>query len=651
MKIKKIIKCGMILVLFYSTSISARGRWSSTGGGAKKASSLSRSSVTSTPSQTRGVEIIPTESNKCSPDGYVSRFLLEKLFLDASLFEFKYDEAEQKVKVEIPPYYGDCLELDFEFKLESNQLMVMAKNSKRSLEGKGSTFEKYTQCLKKKKPSLLSLDDNGGYVHNKDKAKISNGRYFELDVNDDREFNPSKNLNVVFLSPTPSNENGYFPDAFGKSSKYDQCWKKENISEDGVYIAHYSSESKIKKTVLEACLSNNYDQIISVMQKHYDAYGDVLEKAHMKSLDERAQKIYAELGSIGDEFKMTDGKPSLDYQDAQDQAYQYAEVLERLNEKVLDPYISRVEDLLKKRKGPPTLSKKGRKKIDGLIKEYNMKIQEYARGYEKFGYASIMDVLKYHGHTDVASKMKIFRLKSVAYGRVYKKGKGGADVRGKQLRFTEAEEFIKHKMKKFSRVLKEWSEEASSRRGDTSPAKRKAKLYKKLERNREKAWRRDNKRIQEKYKKCIGWYQTQFKVQKCQRKAQASRKRAIDRRGAYNSRLGEAADSYERYWENFLEYRRTASVSSGGDSLDDPLGYDSEYNFANGNVSPEQYYSLGVPSLNGGNVNGNMPFNQYIRPQQQWQQQPYQQYGLPPNNIYMQQQGPMGPFGRSPYYY
>lgn len=593
MKIGKICTLGLLTTFLYSSVVSAQG-WVVTGRPA--AGGVAGSVTNSTPSQPDGVRINPTAPTQCNTDGYMPMAMLQNLLIDGSGFQFRYYDDERKLKVEVPPYYGNCMDLKFEFELKANQLYVKAKNGM-SNPGEGSSYQKYVNCLKQGENPVIT-ESNGQVNFHADRAKLKNAQFMELNI-EGEEFDMNKDLKVHFLSPTPSIENGSFPSAFGTASPHNHCYKKETINKSKEYVAYLSPESRVNRTVYEACNSNEYKKILSALRNlnpsevgNYALLKKVLEQALMRTLENDAEKIYDELEALGKDFKMVEGKPSLDEEEASDLADDYVELMEKLNKDIINPYISRIEDLMKKRQGPPRPNRDQRKAIDKLIKEYNNKIQEYAKKTNKLGYKNVMAVLKYYGQTDQARMIEGFRLKSVAFGRVYKDGRT-RDPRGERLTIKTANKLITDTLEKFDKRLGEWELEAASRRGDVAPMLAERRKHQALTKSRDERFKNDMEKIQDDYKSCVGWFHTQFKMQKCQQKAKRNQQRALRRRAYYNRQIGTSAEKYGRYSSYYGDYQRSvASQSEAGSGLLDPGGYYSEYDFGQDFVTPESYYNL-----------------------------------------------------------
>ena len=306
MEIGKLLKFGMISTFFYS-SVTFAGGWVVTG---RPAAGGTAGGVTnSTPSQPDGVRINPTAPVQCSTDGYVPMAMLQNLFVDGSGFQFKYDDDERKLKVEIPPFYGNCLDLKFEFELLDNQLYVKAKNANANSSEEGnSTYQRYMKCLEKGESPIVE-DNNGTVTFHANRAKLANGQYMELNI-EGQEFDTNKDLKIHFLSPVSTNENGNFPSAFGEAKKHNNCYKRETVNNSKEYVAYLSPQSRVNRTVFEACNSKEYKRILSALRNlkptevgNYQLLKKVLEQALMKTLETDAEKIYEELESIGKEFK------------------------------------------------------------------------------------------------------------------------------------------------------------------------------------------------------------------------------------------------------------------------------------------------------------------------------------------------------------
>jgi hypothetical protein len=624
MKLENLIKVGAIATFFYS-SLTMAGGWLVTG--TPQANGSSGGVINSAASNPKGVTINPTAPTQCSTDGYMPMKMLQNLIVDQEGFQFRYDDQERKLKVEIPQYYGNCMDIEFDFELKNNQLYVKARNANANAsQGEtGTNYQRYIKCLEKGDSPIIT-NESGKVNFHADRATLKNAQFMELDISGE-EFDTSKDLKIYFLSPTATNENGGFPPAFSQAGPHNHCFKKEDINKSGDYTAYLSPTSRVNRTVYEACKSNEYRQILSALKNldsktvgNYKLLKKVLEQALVKAIDNDAQKIYEELELIGKDFKMTGGKPSLDEEEASDLADDYVALLEKMNKNILTPYINQLEDLVAARSGPPRPSRAERKEIDKKIKDFNEKIQEYSKKTKKMGYKNVMSVLKHYGQIDQARMVEGFRLKSHAFGRVYKDGKNN-DSRGSRLTIKTANKTITETLEKFDVVLSEWELEASSRSGDVNPALAQKKRYSALTQARDKRYQSDMKKAQEKYKDCVGWFQTQFKVQKCQQKAQKAQKTALRRRASYNKQIGVASEKFGRYSENYDQYKRTvASTEAGNTGLYDPAGYYSEYSFGEEFVDSSDYYSIG-----GGLTANNK--NNYVNLPAMQQQGGFQNFG------------------------
>ncbi|MBH47983.1 MAG: hypothetical protein CME71_07400 [Halobacteriovorax sp.] len=621
-----------------------------------------------------GVTALPSQRVTCQTEKRVGLQMLRNLMVAPNDYNISITEGERrKLKVQIPAHYGDCLNLRFEYKIVSNDVLVSAHND--------LSYTEYAQCLKDK--GILSAD---GTQFDASKASITEASFEFVDL---PEFDAEKNVEAFFMSPNPNPNNGNYGAAFpsGWLASSDACSKKESLQEGGA-VVYLSPENEAADRAFRACNSLDYEAILRELERldsstlgNASVLKTVLQGALDSARKQRATEIFSRFTEIEAMFK-----PSADDIAAgrnvgvgEDEAIrlsnEYATLLTELNEVVIDPSIKEIDALVKEH--GQTTSRGRQSEIQDRLKELNTSVGEYAKR-SGTGLRDLYKGLQEFALIDQAEKIEGFRLKSEAFSRVYV---GRADGRrGEQISVERANKFITDRMETFmTQVVVDWDDSYRVRNLDRAPLqssqRRVSQAYERLNRN----WERYQKSEQEQMRRyCgsnfLGQMKNPVRCQQFQRGAEGRRRRAMSgrerdlknlrRRGEHYSSLSNqyssAVDRFEA--QNQSSYDDMGIYSNYGDDYSYLYGsnYDSGYsNFDMGSMTMGMGNNMG--SLRGPASGGQQQMMSYSPMMGQnpygmsQQQMMYQQPGMmmPGQQMQFPQTGGMmqqGQGGMSPYY-
>ena len=174
--------------------------------------------------------------------------------------------------------------------------------------------------------------------------------------------------------------------------------------------------------------------------------------------------------------------------------------------------------------------------------------------------------------------------------------------------FNSAKDVIEDAINHFDdKIADVWETEAAVRSGDASAVKSARGKYSALTKSRDQRYRNSMQDIQKNYKNCVGWFHTQYKIRKCQQKAQMAQKRALAQRAYYNKQIGQASTQYNHYMGIYQNYQRSLASTEGVSTFDDPYGIYQDP-FGNvGGMDQMNYYNMGY----GNNFGGGAGFNPF----------------------------------------
>ncbi len=618
--------------------------------------------VRSAPENDATVTSLPSERQVCSTEQRLSFQMLRNLMVTPNDYKVSMvDGTQNKLKVQIPAHYGDCLDVRFEYKISGNNVLVYAHNDK--------SYSEYTSCLKE--AGILSAD---GTKFDASKATISEASFEYIDL---PQFDTTKNVEAFFMSPTPNPANGNYGAAFqsGWLSSSDACSKRESIQEGGA-IVYLSPENEAADRVFRACNSLDYEAILRELE-HLDAstvgnaavLRQILEGALDTARKQRAKEIYTRLGEIETQFRASDDDRAagrtvgVGEDEAIRLTNEYGTLLKELNDVVLDPSIQEIAELTKEH--GQTTSRSRQIEIEGRLKDLNSIVGEYSKRGSK-GLRDLYAGLQEYALTDQAEQIEGFRLKSEAFSRVYVGRVDGR--RGDQLSIEKANKFVADRMNTFmTQVVQDWEDSYRVRNLDSSPLrssqKRVSQAYERVNRN----WQRYQKNEQSQMKKyCAANFMGQVKnpvrCQQFMRSADSRRKRAMSQRerdlrnlktrGEHFSSL---SNQYDAAYERFQNER-----SSSYDDMGIYSDYNDDYSYLYGsNYDNYDMYDMGSMSMNMGmnGASGRTPAGQgmynpmmgpnpmmgqnpFMMPQQNMMMPQTQQYMFPQQNMMMSPQQP-----------
>lgn len=560
--------------------------------------------VRSAPEADQTVTSLPSERRSCSTESRLSLQMLRSLMPSPNEFNVSMVAGSQnKLKVQIPAFYGDCIELKFEYKISGNDVLVYANNSK--------SYSEYTACLIEKE--ILSAD---GKKYDASKASVTEASFEYIDL---PQFDATKNVEAFFMSPAPNPVNGNYGSAFpsGWLSSADTCSKRESMQEGGS-VVYMSPENEAAERVFRACNSLDYEAILRELE-HLDSStvgnASVLRQILQGALDtarqQRAKEIYTRLGEIETQFRPSDEdrRAGRTVGVGEDEAIrlsnEYATLLKELNEVVLTPSIAEMDELIKEH--GETTSRARQSEIQDRLKILNTSVGEYS----KRGSSGLRDLysgLQEYALTDQAEQIEGFRLKSEAFSKVYVGRVDGR--RGEQLSVEKANKFVSDRMNTFmTQVVQDWEDSYRVRNLDNSPLKssqkRVSQAYERVNRN----WQRYQQSEQSNYKKyCaanfIGSVKNPVRCQQFQRGAESRRRRAmaqrssdlknLKRRGEHYSSL---SNQYDAAYERFQNER-----SSAYDDMGIYSDYGDDYSYLYGSNYSDDYdmYDMGSMNMNMG---------------------------------------------------
>lgn len=579
------------------------------GGASSGSGSGSSGGVVRSTSQTdQTVTTLPSERRSCETEKRVGFRMLRSLMVSPTDYAISMvDGASKKLKVQIPAYYGDCLNLRFEYKISDNDIKVYAHNDK--------SYSEYTSCLKER--GILSED---GKEFNGDKATITEASYEFIDL---PEFDETKNIEAFFMSPNPNPNNGNYGPAFtsGWLSSSDTCSKRESLQEGGV-IVYMSPENEAADRALRACNSLDYEAILRELERldsstlgNASILRNVLQGALDTARKQRATEIYTRLGEIESEFKASEddiaaGRPvGVGEDEAIRLSNEYAKLLGELNEVVLDPSIEEIDSLVKEH--GQTASRARQTEIQSRLKSLNETVAEYSKRGSR-GLRDLYKGLQEYALADQAEQIEGFRLKSEAFGRVYVGRNDGR--RGEQLSVERANKYVADKIDVFmNQVVQDWDDSYRVRNLDraplTSSQRRVGQAYDRLQRN----WSRYQEGEQSQMRKyCganfIGQVSNPVRCQQFQRGAEARRARAMRQRERDLRTLrtrGEHFSSLSNQYGMAMERYESERMSRDYDDMGIYSNYMDDYSYLYGDNYSNDYgmYDMGSMNMNmGGNL-------------------------------------------------
>jgi cell division septum initiation protein DivIVA len=608
----------LILALFFSGEVLSQS-FNFVGGGDTSNSGNSR--YGNTVDVNRGDDITGGSRNSCkgNVNDYFKLDYLKGLFMtDPEDFRVTIDRNQSKVQVHVPAYITNCLDLRFSLNFEGkNDISIKAYNAEHMSSGDNMedlAFQKYVNCLKEENIIRLKEGTEDTYIFDRKgpKVKVTTPKIIELPIPRD-QLDKNKDVHAYYLSPKipTAGSMGPIHEATEASNYGGTCYWTEHFNNTKQSLSYMSPETRAEKNV-QNCLGD-YQSILSALQSlndsslgNYAELKGILEKALIDTLDGESEAIYKKMKKLKEDVSFENGEPSLDEDEAAETLEKYADLMRDLNRKVLGPYIARVDELMTELDN--TTDEAREAQIKQRIKDLKKKIKYYSDKPKSLGYNDMMKMARYYGHTSDARDIEGFRLKSLVYGSLGSKMTHPTKRKKVKVTFKSAGKIIEDAVTHFDKKIADvWETEAAVRSGDASAVRSAQNRHNALTRSRDQRYRNSMQDIQKDYKSCVGWFHTQYKIQKCQQKAQMAQKRALAQRAYYNRQIGQASTQYNHYMGIYQTYQRSLASTDGASTFDDPYGIYQDP-FGNvGGLDPMNYYNMGVNNNFGGGANFN-PF-------------------------------------------
>lgn len=511
----------------------------------------------------------------------------------------------------------------------------------------GKSYSQYLTCLQEK--NILA---DGKIDHDKIEGKQYSEYSYVLDYSFEKEKDIKKTVKLSYGYPKSFSGKDGYPSSYGIDQSLELpsslCMLAEKIQPQITYIN--KGQDVLIEELNAICRSGDAQKIAEARKSigNADALSDIAEKlkaeldaGYLLAVKNDVAKITADMTKIED--RLNRERDTIDEATGKKLAKQYAELAKDLDTMFLNPAIYRLDTLMKQASEIDEEDPK-RKAIDDEIKKINEDVGAFAA--RKNAFSPLYSVMEKYAVNDAAKTIEDIRLKSYYYGTVYA---GPVDEkRGKPITFEEANQKQYDGLKKFDRVLTDWTDQYLVGKGNLFPIQ-------KTEKERTGAYEKMNKR----------WYDYQVdeqtKMQKycglgmmgsvknpvqCQA-FQAGAKQRMDRELKKRKKdllfIKGRNDKLAKMGMNYNDYQRRQVAAESQESEFEPYGssYTSyEDNFSDrfpGYYGEQAYtpynaanYGMGVQQGQQaaqmlGNMGGAGMYNpQMVNPQMQVQQGQYQ---------------------------
>lgn len=461
-------------------------------------------------------------SSECdpTPTHMMTKGLLQAIFLvGGDEISFEYNSQSREVQITIPPYFKNCgVQFIPRAVAQNNNVYVGITLSR--------PISDYLACLDNdERRGPESVQESGG----------------SLTIPLDRVpgINFDQDINIGFLSPRFDRSGLGQGHLVGGQSN---CHRYEALTGEKLVNLYLTPESSLAKDALDACESQNIGQIARLLQNlDQSTAGNTqdlrreLRRVLTSLLEKEAREDLNRLRDLATNFVMEDGAPKLSREMAREYAEEYLETLNRVNDTMFNPYITFIDELREERR---TATSQDRERIDREIRDYNQKIQRFAKDQRRYGYDRVMDTLKHYGSDlgDYARDIEGYRLKSHYYGRYYEgrvDSKRGAPMRNAQT----IERQVVADLGDFDKAFERFAILDDTRSGNPRHLQRLGQRMRQAQERRDQAWSNSITSIQKNFQKCVGMFHTPFKMQQCMQRAQREQQNAIRQRAAYNGML------------------------------------------------------------------------------------------------------------------
>lgn len=463
--------------------------------------------------------VVAVNNSSCKSDPDVEKYFPLEFFNDIVRDEgSKLDiqlRSNNKVVVKIPPVINVCGSFVPELRQskDSKNVTVMMKligtkkekvkqadGTEKEVETPNSllTHKEFMDCMQTQK---FMIDQPGKKEKVLDFSKVEPKQYSEsvytMDFDFDKKKDIKKTVTVTYGSPKSyfhSGATGYRP-AFGFEDKTsvpgEACMRSEKVGTEPLYVN--KGQDVLIEEINAICRTGDAQKIAEARRSlgNAEALKDIADKikadmdaGYLAAVKTDADRIYKRMKAIEEQ---TYSDPNMDAAKAKKLVSEYAALATELNTKLLDPAISQLATLIKKREAAEEDSAEA-KNLDAEIKKINLTIKEFhMKSNSPITY--VYQQAEKHALIDDAKTMEDIILKSEAYGRVYigKNDTDGAGARGPKLTLEGAQKFQTQGVQKFEKVLVDWHDKHLVSQGNMLPIR-------KTERERQAVIDRMNKR-------------------------------------------------------------------------------------------------------------------------------------------------------------
>ncbi len=507
----------------------------------------------------------------------------------------------------------------------------------------GKTYSQYLACLEQNKILVDGKIDHD-IIAGKQYSQYSD----VLDYSFEKDKDIKKTVKISYGYPTAFSGKDGYPAAYGIDQTLELpsslCMRAEKIQPEITYIN--KGQDVLIEELNVICRSGDAQRIAEARKSigNADALSDIAEKlkaeldaGYLLAVKQDVAKITAEMTKIED--RLNKERDTIDEATGKKLTKQYADLAKELDSKFLNPAIYRLDTLMKEAADLDSEDPK-RKPIDEEIKKINEDVGAFAA--RKNAFSPLYSVMEKYALNDSAKTVEDIRLKSYYYGTVYP---GPLDEkRGKPITFEEANQKQYDGLKKFDRVLTDWTDQYLVGKGNLFPIQ-------KTEKERTGAYEKMNKRWydyqvdeQTKMQKycglgMMGSVKNPVQCQAFQSGAKQRMDRELKRRKKDLLFIKGRNDKLAKMGTNYNEYQKRQVANETQDSEFEPYGssYTSyEDNFSDrfpGYYGDQAYtpynaanFSMGGQAGAGGMNMGNVGmYNpQMVNPQMPVQQGQYQ---------------------------
>lgn len=463
--------------------------------------------------------VIAVNNSTCNNDSDAEKYFPMEFFSDIVRDEgAKIDiqlRPNNKVVVKVPPAINTCGAFVPELRQnkETKNLTVMMKligtkketvkqpdGTEKIVETPNTllTHKEFLECMQTQK---FMVAQPGKKEKVLDFSLVEPKQYSESTYTMDFEFDKKKDVKKTVTVTYGSPKSYFHPGATGYKSLFgfddrvsvpgEACMRSEKVASEPLYVN--KGQDVLIEEINAICRTGDAQKIAEARRSlgNAEALKDIADKikadmdaGYLAAVKTDADRIYKRMKAIEE---LTYKEPNMDVSKAKKLIEEYASLASELNTKLLDPAITQLASLIKRREAVEDDSAEA-KNLDAEIKKLNMTIKEFhTKSNSPITY--VYRQAEKYALIDDARTMEDIILKSEAYGRVYvgKNDTDGAGARGPKLTLESAQAFQTQGVQKFEKVLVDWHDKHLVSQGNMLPIQ-------KTERERQAVIDRMNKR-------------------------------------------------------------------------------------------------------------------------------------------------------------